>query len=232
MTASGTYNFSLTTGESLISAFRRVRVFSPSLRQDHMIAARTEMNLLFSEWSNEQPNLFTVELISVPLINTTPTYSVPARIIMILDAWITQNSGTVQQTDRYISPISRTEYASLANKATPGQPSQFWFQRTIPQLVTMYPVPDSNGPYVLNYYACSQIQDLNLPGGETPNIPYRWLDAFVAGLAHRLARIYAPDLEDKREKDAIKAWTKAATQDTENVGLSISPTIRTYYPRR
>jgi len=231
MTTSGTYSFSLTTGESLIAAFRRVRVFAPSLRQDHMVAAREEMNLLFSDWSNEQPNLFTVELISVPLVNGTSTYSVPSRVIMILDAYVTQNSGTAQQTDRYISPISRTEFASLANKATPGQPSQFWFQRTIPQNVTMYPVPDSGGPYILNYYACSQMQDLNLPGGETPNIPYRWLDAFVSGLAHRLARIYAPDLEEKREKDAIKAWTKAATQDCENVNLSISPAIRTYYQR-
>jgi len=196
-----------------------------------MVAAREEMNLLFSDWSNEQPNLFTVELISVPLVNGTSTYSVPSKVIMILDAYVTQNSGTAQQTDRYISPISRTEFASLANKATPGQPSQFWFQRTIPQNVTMYPVPDSSGPYILNYYACSQMQDLNLSGGEAPNIPYRWLDAFVSGLAHRLARIYAPDLEEKREKDAIKAWTKAATQDTEGTNLSISPAIRTYYQR-
>jgi len=196
-----------------------------------MVAAREEMNLLFSDWSNETPNLFTVELISVPLVNGTSTYSVPSKVIMILDAYVTQNSGTAQQTDRYISPISRTEFASLANKATPGQPSQFWFQRTIPQNVTMYPVPDSSGPYILNYYACSQMQDLNLSGGEAPNIPYRWLDAFVSGLAHRLARIYAPDLEEKREKDAIKAWTKAATQDTEGTNLSISPAIRTYYQR-
>jgi len=189
------------------------------------------MNLLFVEWSNKQVNLFKVELISVNLTNATPTYTVPGRVIMVLDAWITQNSGTAQQTDRYISPISRTEYASLANKNTPGQPSQFWFNRLIAPTITMYPVPDTGGPYILNYYACSQMQDLNLAGGETPDIPYRWYDAFVAGLAHRFSRPYAPDLEDKRKKDAIEAWGIAATQDTENVNLSISPAIRTYYQR-
>jgi hypothetical protein len=229
MTSSGTYNFFLTTGQSVIAAFRRVRVFAPSLSQDHMVSAREEMNLLFSEWSNESPNLFKVELISVPLTVGTSTYSVPSRVIMILDAYISRNFGTSTQSDLYISPISRTEFATLSNKSTPGQPSQFWFLRTIPQLVTLYPVPDSSGPYVLNYYACSQMQDANLPGGETPDIPYRWLDAFVAGLAHRFARIYAPDLEEKREKDAIKAWTKAATQDTENTPLSVSPQIKVYY---
>ncbi len=189
------------------------------------------MNLLFVEWANKQVNLFKVELISVSLVSGTATYTVPARVVMVLDAYITQNSGTAQQTDRYINPMSRTEYASLANKATPGQPSQFWLNRLISPTITMYPVPDSGGPYILNYYACSQMQDLNLAGGETPDIPYRWYDAFVAGLAHRFSRHYAPDMEDKREKDAIKAWDIAATQDVENVNLSISPAIRVYFRR-
>lgn len=196
-----------------------------------MSAARQEMNLLFVEWANKQVNLFKVELISVPMVSATPTYSVPARVVMVLDAYITVNSGTAQATDRYISPISRTEYASFANKLTPGQPSQFWFDRLISPTITMYPVPDANGPYVLNYYACTQMQDLGIAGGETPDIPYRWYDAFVAGISHRLSRIYAPELEDKRSKDAIEAWKVAATQDTENVSLSMAPTIKTYYRR-
>ncbi len=70
-----------------------------------------------------------------------------------------------------------------------------------------------------------------IPGAETPDLPYRWLDWFVAGLAHRLARIYAPDLEEKREKDANRAWQFAATQDVENVNLSIAPPLSQYYRR-
>lgn len=196
-----------------------------------MVCAREEMNLLFVEWSNKQVNLFKVELITVPLVQATATYSVPSRVVMVLDAYVSQNYGTAQQTDRTISPVSRTEYASLANKATPGQPSQFWLDRLISPTITMYPVPDASGPYTLVYYACVQMQDANLPGGETPDIPYRWYDAFVAGLAHRFSRPYAPDLEEKREKDAMKAWEIAATQDTENVPLSLTPSISTYYRR-
>lgn len=229
MASSGTYNFSLTTGESVIAAFRRVRVFAPSLRQDHMVAARQEMNLLFVEWSNKQVNLFKVELISVPLTTGVATISVPARVVMMLDVYISKNYATAQQSDLTISPVSRTEWASFSNKATPGQPSQFWFDRLINPTVTLYPVPDANGPYQLNYYACTQMQDANLLGGETPDIPYRWYDAFVSGMSHRFSRIYAPDLEDKRKKDAMEAWAIAATQDTENVPLSIQPTIKMYY---
>lgn len=196
-----------------------------------MVTARVEMNLLFSEWSNKQVNLFKVVLNSISMVPGTATYAIPANVVMILDAYITLNAGTQQQTDRYITPISRTELASFANKSTPGPPSQFWFDRLINPTITMYPVPDANGPYILNYYACVQMQDANLPGGETPDIPYRWYDAFVAGLSHRFARVYKPELEDKRKLDAKEAWVTAATQDTENVSLSIAPTISTYYRR-
>ncbi len=231
MASSGTYNFSLTTGDSVITAFRRVKVPAPQLRQEHMVTARQEMNLLFVEWANKQVNLFKVTLTSVTLSSGTATYSVPSNVVMILDAYITRNAGTQQATDVYITPLSRTEYASLANKQIPGQPTQFWFDRLISPTVTMFPVPDANGPYVLNYYACLQMQDLNLAGGETPDIPYRWYDAFVAGLAHRLSRGYAPELEDKRKLDAKEAWMTAAAQDTENVGLSLSPSMIRYYRR-
>lgn len=192
------------------------------------------MNYLFSEWSNKQVNLFKVPSTptAVSMVNGVASYSIPNNVVMVLDAYISLNFGTPNQTDLYITPVSRTEYASYANKQTPGRPTSFWLSRTPPaQLIYMWPVPDANGPYTLNYYACLQMQDANLAGGETPDIPYRWLDAFVAGLSHRFARIYKPELEDKREKDAIKAWTTAAEQDVENVALSVAPTLRTYYRR-
>jgi hypothetical protein len=196
-----------------------------------MVAAREEMNLLFVEWSNKQVNLFKVTLTSVPLVSGTAVYSVPANVIMVLDAYITRNAGTTQASDIYITPLSRTEYASISNKQVPGMPTQFWLDRLISPTITMFPVPDANGPYVLNYYSCIQMQDLNLAGGETPDIPYRWLDAFVAGLAHRLSRGYAPKLEPQREKDAKEAWIVAATQDVENVNLSLAPSMRRYFVR-
>ena len=196
-----------------------------------MYDALQEMNYLLVELGNLQPNLWKVVQTSTNLSNGVALYTVATNTVMILDAWITQNSGTAQQTDRYISPMSRTEFASLANKSTPGQPSQYWFDRLQSPTITMYPVPDSGGPYILNYYSCLRMQDANLAGGETMDIQYLFIDAVVAGLAHRLARIYKPELEAQREKDYDKAWRIAASQNTENVGLSISPAIRTYYKR-
>lgn len=231
MTSSGTYDYSLSNANAVIAAFERIKIRAPSLRQEHMATARRELNLLFSEWSNKQVNLWKVELQSIPMITGQAAYSVPARTVMILDAYITTNYGTPQATDLYITPISRTEYASLASKTSPGRPTVYWFDRLINPVVNMWPVADSSGPYVLNFYACVQNQDAGMPGGETPDIPYLWYDALVAGMSHRLSRIYAQDLEIIRKADAVEAWNIAAKQNTENVPLYIAPTISSYYRR-
>lgn len=227
--SSGTYNYSLSTGEGVLAAFERCQVRAPSIRQEHMLTARRETNLLFADWSNKQVNLWTVELDTINLVQGTATYSLPAKVVMILDAYRAVNSGTQSQTNIYMTPISRTEFASYATPQTQGPPTVFWYDRLINPTVTFYPTPDAS--YVWNYYACVQLQDANLSGGETPNLPYLWLDAYVAGLAHRLARTYAPQLEQLRKADAKEAWDTAATQDTENVNLSIQPAISGYYRR-
>lgn len=229
--SSGTYDFALSNGEVVLAAFERVRIRAPSLRIEHMTTARREMNLLLAEAANKQVNLWKVETNAITMVQGTPTYDVPVRTVMILDAYISLNNGLSTQTDRYITPISRTEYASFASKATQGPPTCYWFDRLISPTITMWPVPDGNGPYTLNYYACVQMQDANLSGGETPDIPYLWLDWFVAGLSHRLARTYAPDIEAARKADAMEAWSIAATQNVENVPLAIAPAIGGYYRR-
>lgn len=231
MPSSGTYNFSVSNGEAVLAAFERVRVRAPSIRHEHMVTARRELNLMFVEWSNKQVNLFKVEQFSTALTAGTPSYSVAPRVVMILDAWISTGSGA-SQTDLYVTPMSRTEYASLAVKSTPGRPTSYWFDRLISPLVYPWPVPDSSGPYTLNYFACVQIQDANLQGGETPDVPYLWLDALVKGLAHRLAQCgYSPELEQARKQDAMEAWNVAAAQNVENVDVYLAPAISTYYRR-
>lgn len=227
MASSGTYDFSLTNAEIVASAYSLLQIRRTSLLAEHMTDARIQLNLLLSSWSNQQVNLFNVDLVTEPLIAGTATYDVDPSTIMILDAYISFNGAPL--SNRLIFPISRTEYAAYSNPTAEGTPSVFWFDRLLSPTITMWLVPDATDMYTLNYYRCYQNQDANLPSGETPAIPYRWLDAMVTGLAARLSKIYAPALEDKREMDAMKAWNIAATQDTENVDLTISPGVDAYY---
>ena len=228
MTSSGTYAFGPSSGGLVIAAYERCQIRAPSLRQEHFATARNELNFLFSEFSNKQVNLWKVELISLTLVDGTASYDVPGRVVMILDAYLRVNDGEDDQTDRYIMPISRTDYASYAAKQTEGLPTVYWFNRQISPTITVYPVINDSG-YLLNYYACSQIQDAAMAGGETPDVPYLWLDALVAGLAHRLARVYAPQLEPSRKMDAKEAWDIAAAQNIENVPVVLAPGIGRYY---
>lgn len=223
---SGTYDFAPSLGEAVLNAFARIQVRRTELEVSHMQDARTEANLLLARMSNLQPNLWTVDLQTVPLALGIASYSVPAETVMILDAYISYGNPTI---DRMIFPVSRTEYASYPNKDQQGKPTVFWFDRLISPTITLWLVPDSNGPYVLNYYRVRQVQDAEFSNGQNTEVPFLWLDAFVSGLAHRLSRIYAPQLEQQRKMDADEAWANAATNNVENVNMMISPMIGGYF---
>ena len=223
---SGTYNFAPSLGEVVLNAYARIGVRRTEIAQTHLADARMEANLLLAKISNLQPNLWTVDLQALPLLQGASTYTVPAETVMILDAYIRYGSPS---TDRSIYPISRSEYSTYPNKNTQAFPTIFWFDRLISPTITLWPVPDGNGPYTLFYYRVRQVQDAEYSNGQNIEIPYLWLDAFTAGLAYRLARIYAPSLEGQRKMDADEAWQQAATQNVENVNLVMSPGLSSYF---
>lgn len=225
---SGSYNFAPGAGDIIVTAFQRIKVRPTEILTSHLQMAVAELNFLFAKMSNLQRNLWTVDLQSIPLQQGQATYSIPAETIMITDAYVRTGSGT-STIDRIIFPISETEYASISNKNQQGTPTQFWFNRLISPTVTFFLTPDGNGPYTVYYYRVRQLQDAIPANGQNVDVPYRWLDAVTAGLAHRLARIYAPEMEGIRKQDADEAWDIAARQDTENVPVYITPDLTGYY---
>jgi hypothetical protein len=223
---SGTWNFNPSGGELILAAFDRIQVRPTEITQAQMQRAVMELNLALVRINNSQPNLWTVDLQTIPLVAGTATYSVPAETTMILDLFIRYGSPAI---DRYLQPVSRTEYASIAVKTTQGFPSQFWFDRLVSPTITFYLVPDGAYTYTAYYYRVRQIQDATIANGFNVEVIYRFLDALTAALAHRLARIYRPELEGVRKMDADEAWTIAAAQDVENTPLYIYPGLSGYF---
>jgi hypothetical protein len=223
---SGTYSFNPPIGSLAQSALARCGVHRTAITSQHMDDAYLESNYMQKAWSNDGLTLWTVDLQTISLIQGTATYSVPAETVMILDLYITVSNNN----NRLIYPFSRTDYASLANPQTQGVPTSFWFDRleTSPT-VTFWPVPDGGGPYTASYYRYREIQDANIPQGGNVEVPELWLDVFVAGLAHRLSRIYAPTLEAQRKADYDIAYELAAKQNTENVPLFFNPALQGYF---
>lgn len=226
-TYSGSYGFAPSVGDIILNAFDRIQVRPTEILAPHLQRAVMELNLLQSRVSNTQPNLWTVDLQTLPLTQGQATYSLPAETIMITNMYM--RSGTSTTSDRTLFPISQTEYANLPNKTEQAPPNQFWYNRTISQTITFFPTPDGNGPYACFYYRVRQSQDALPQNGYNLETQYRFYDYFVAALSHRLARVYRPELEQIRKMDADEAWNIAATQDVENVQLMIVPGLSGYF---
>lgn len=228
MTTSGTYTFNPGLGEIVLYAYNMAGLRNTSLVQEHFQTARMATNMMLSQWSNRGVNLWAVELVTTPLVQAQATYSVPSNTVMVLDAFVTVTSGGVS-TNRVILPISRTEYSTYPNPTQQGFTTVFWFDRLISPTLTLWPVPDGQSAQSLSYYRVRQIQDANLAGGQTVEIPYRWLEAFADGLAFRLAKIWNAAVAPPLKALADESYQIAADQDVEQAQQYITPALSGYF---
>jgi len=142
---------------------------------------------------------------------------------------IEQNSNQ-EPIDQFMSPISRSEYASYATKFSQAPPTVYWFNRQTPvPSVTLWEVPDQNGPYLFKYYRMKRIQDAAASMGQTAEIPYLFLDAICADMANRLARKYAPQLCAALSVEAKQAMDEAMIENREYVDIMIKPQLSGYW---
>jgi len=227
MATSGTYSFNPSLGEVSLYAYQLIGLRPTSLVQEHFDAARIATNMMFTRWSNQGVNLWEVKFVTVPLVQGTPSYNVPANAVVMLDAFVTTGVAP-NAIDRIIMPISRTEYMSYPNKAQQGFPTTFWFDRTLTPTFTLWPVPDGS-QVSLTYAYVSRIQDANLTGTQEMDIPPIWLEAMVYGLAYRLAQVWAPDKVALMKPMADESYDIAAAQNIETAQQYISPQISGYF---
>lgn len=189
----------------------------------HMEDAWMESNLLQADWGADGITWWTVDKIDQPLTTGTATYDVPTNVVSVLDVYI--NNGS---SNRLIFPFSRTDYASLATPNQQGFPTVFWWDRTLASTITLWPVPDNTSTYTMSYYVYRQTEDASIRQGGNAAVPYFWLDAYVADLAHRLARHYAPALEAARMADRDRAYQRACDQ-VETAAIYVTPGLSGYF---
>lgn len=224
MANSGTYNFNPPLGSLALAAFSRCQIKRTELTAEHMENAFLETNLMQADWSADGITFFTVQLETQLLTQGVQVYDVPDNTITVLDVYI--NNGS---QNRILFPFSRTDFASLAVPTQQAPPTSFWFNRSLPpQTLNLWPAPDNAATYTMYYYIYTQPQDATFAQAGNAAVPYYWLDAYVAGLAHRLARHHAPALEAQREKDADKSYQRASKQ-VENAPLYITPGLSGYF---
>ena len=224
MSTSGTYAFAPNLGDLVINAYAKCGVRRTDLTNQHMSDARMEANLMMSDWAGDGINLWQVQSTTIPLAQGIASYQIPSDRVFILDVYITQDGF-----DRLIFPISRSDYASFAQKTLQGYPTSFWFDRLIDPNLYIWPVPDSSTSYTLTYYYMRQAMDSELTNGTQPEVPWYYLNAFADGLAARLAYIYAPDKVAVLQPKADKSWFRALQVGTENVPVNLNVQMRGYF---
>ena len=227
MALTGTTTFQPSLGDITLYAFNLCSIRPNALTQEHMQSAVMAANLMQSEWAAKGVNLWKVELVTVPLVQGTATYTVAPSVIVILDGYITVGTGSAA-TDRYILPISRTEYASYANKTQQGFPTVYWLDRLQSPTVTLWPTPDGN-EVSFNYYAVQQLDDAAFGSAAQPDVQYYFTKAYALGLGAELALIWAPEKYQLLKAEAMSAFGIAAEQNVETNSVFFSPTLSSYW---
>lgn len=228
MATSGTYDFNPSFAELAAQAYRRLQIPRVAINQEHLLDARVEASLMLLTWANNGPNLWSVEELTIPLIQGQATYDLPVNLVDMLDTWISIDNGDGTTTDRLMTPIGRSEYAGYGNKSTQGAPSTYWMNKSVTPTVTLFPVPSSDD-MTMRYYGLRWQQDVGIANAMTVDVHRLFLAAFVAGLAAALAPIYKPEAYTALKAIADETWNIAAAENTESGNLYIAPSLGGYY---
>lgn len=224
---SGTYDFAPGMGEDILYAYGLCGVRRTALTQQHFEDARLASNMMMGRWSSQGVNLWQVELDCISLVQGCSTYPIPSNTIVVLDMYYTINNG-VSEIDRIMTPISRTEYANYPNKQQQGSPTVAWFNRLLAPTITLWPVPDGQQSS-FKYYRLRQTQDSEMTNGKNVEAPIYFLEAFVYGLAARLAAIWAPERAPALKAMADESWAIASLQNVESAMVYVSPIMGQYF---
>jgi len=220
---SGTTAFALDFPEIVEEAFERAG--SESRSGYDLRTARRSMNLLFADWGNRGINLWTIDSGTINLVPGTATYILPPDTVDLIDHVIRTGAGNVStQADLTCTRISSSTYATIPNKLSQARPLQVWIQRLEAPQVTLWPVPDAAQTYQLVYWRLRRLQDAG-NGANTPDVPFRFLPALVAGLAYYLALKLPNGLDRiqmlKQQYD--ESWELASSEDRERATLRLVP---------
>lgn len=223
MTTSGVATLNFDVNEILQEAWERATGGMDMRAGYQLRTARRSLNLLLLEWANKGINLFTIEEIVVPLVAGQDEYTLPADTVDLIEH--VYRTGTGQsQTDRTLTRITVSTYATLVNKQTQGVPNQIYIDRQIQPVIHIYPVPLTNATLVC--WRLRRIQDA-LTGSNTMDMPFRFIPALIAGTAFHIA-MKVPEGAGRVEllKSAYnEAWMDAADEDRDRSSWYVTPGI-------
>jgi hypothetical protein len=239
VTTAGTTSFNLDLNNLVEEAFERC---GSEIRTGYELrTARRSLNLLTAEWANRGVNLWTIEQGEIALNQGQFAYNLPIDTVDLLEHVIRTGTGQ-NQSDLTITRISVSTYATIPNKLAQGRPIQIWVDRqsgaTYPPggqpegtdpitgvdhpQVYVWPTPEQSNYYTLVYWRMRRVQDAG-NGTNTQDIPFRFLNCMVAGLAYYLSMKIAPDRMASLKAQYDEQWKFAAEEDRDKAAIRFVP---------
>lgn len=152
MATSGTVAFRPDVEEIISEAYERCGIDPQTRTGDQAVSARRSLNLLFSEWANRGINYWTVSKNTLTLVeNQTTPYTLPEGTIDIIDAVVSDSSGT-DTSDQIINRISIADYNQIPNKTSSGKPSQYMLDKQYTPKIYLWQIPNKS-TYSIVYWS-------------------------------------------------------------------------------
>jgi len=225
MATSGTYAFMLSRDDLIGAALRCTTRFGAAdaiPAQDITYCAQA-LNILCKSLAIEGMPLWCVQQLNVPFVVGQSQYNLsalsnstlPLRVVDVF--WRSSTGNDVQ-----LNMLSRSDYDTLGQKQSPGNPNQYWYD---PQLtggiLTVYNVPQ-DATSTLQVVIQRQIQDINL-AAENPDFPQeayqmlKWALADEIGLEYSTPKDVMDRIALKAERYKREFFASPAAQDQASV---------------
>lgn len=216
MASSGQLTFTFDIADTIETAYERCGL---EVRAGHDAkTARTALNLLFTEWVNDQIPLWKITRREIPLVAGQAKYYFMDGEVDVVNLAIRTNSNT--DSDIVIERQSRLENMYIPDKSRQGRPTQFFVDRQLRSYIEFWPVPDTTSRSALVDFV-SHIESVTSSMREA-NVPQRFYGAMVDGLAYYIARTRPKLVSASRRQELFQEYqysyrlAKSADEDTDN----------------
>ena len=196
-----------------------------------LIFERSDDNVTWETVQTESPSATADEVTWYDLDSSVAsTYFRVRATSGVLSATVYLGNNPYQVT---LSRLSRDDYTNLPNLSFQSdRVLQFWFDRQVPQpIMRLWPTP-SDGALTsqILVWRHRQIMDVGTLTQEL-EIPQRWYEAVVAGLARKMAReIVEVDAKiiPQLDADAAQAMSVAQAEERDNSPIRWAPNLSPY----
>lgn len=228
MATSGVFTFDLDMLEIIEEAMERIG--GSISTGDQFLSARRSIDLLFRDMENQGAALWRIEDLTQAVTAGTITYTLPDKVIDIVDA-VLQSTVNSVVTDYRMTPFSRSEYVSLPDKSSAGLPTKYWLEKGKAGAAVLHIWPDGTvgGTETVKFWAVVRHQDAGILANDL-DLKYSFVPGLTSGLAYQLGlKKSNPELSTERlqmlKSDYTQSMRWALRSDRERARTRIVPDL-------